>query len=76
MLFAYLDSATRQTMILEKSMNKTKLVLNQETLRKLTQNELENVVGGVLTQVRTCQSTFCCPTFTCVVTPVPGEPGE
>jgi len=38
-----------------------KLVLNQETLRNLTEHELENVVGGF--QSRVCPTTFplTCP---------------
>lgn len=44
-----------------------KLTLKQETLKNLTQNELREVVGGALTEVKTCRSTYCCPTFTCVV---------
>lgn len=37
---------------------KTKLSLNQETLRNLTRNELENVAGGFATRIISiCQ--FC-----------------
>lgn len=47
--------------------NPKKLTLSQETLRTLTSSELQEVRGGALTHVRTCESTFCCPTFTCAV---------
>lgn len=40
-----------------------KLVLSRETIRHLTANELEGVVGGMINQSRVTQCD--CPTFTC-----------
>ena len=40
-----------------------KLVLNRETIRHLTANELEGVVGGMINQSRVTQCD--CPSFTC-----------
>lgn len=45
-----------------------KLTLSQETLRNLNRDELWKVVGGFgNTHTCSCNETYCCPTFTCVV---------
>jgi natural product precursor len=50
------------------SNNLKKLALNQETVRNLNQDEFRNVVGGFgNTHTCSCNYTYCCPTFTCVV---------
>jgi hypothetical protein len=48
---------------------KTKLSLNQETLRNLTQNELKNVAGGAGSVVTAClcNTLRTCLTCTCEI---------
>jgi hypothetical protein len=39
----------------------TKLMLNQETLRNLTVDELRRVEGGFFTQIPVCKTGHTCP---------------